>query len=433
MSWKLTKEVREARFAGLLKDLTPNEFFVLFIMADTCRSESRVARIGIQELLTLTGFTSRTSMSRLLTRLEATERIKQLTIGNQYQTSSYEILISGRISTDTSTPNAACSPTATSTDEVDVALESVDVSVESVDVALQSSGRSSTDTHPESAGSIPIKDPEEERASTSPTPSDLDIVDAEVIPIQQTDNPYEHLGFMSSATEPPLGGIAPPSRFCHRHQPSGTNDSCWACGTARTYRDNQWPHTKDGFDYTSHQAMSTQMAKRKGRHDAPAAESALAAGVTLPERNQRVLDMLASKTAEFTNSAPAPNGHALNGHALSQEDSIDESSLSQSDQLVVLSGQGALSAKAVDIQGKSDVAEAREQLPVLVRDELRDAGIGKTPRQNGQHREPRPLDVDCPTCHAPKGNACRAPGTRRLISPPHPARDEAAQRRARIA
>ena len=51
-----------------------------------------------------------------------------------------------------------------------------------------------------------------------------------------------------SMEEPTLGGITPPSRYCGKHQPSGTSDPCGRCADCRIHRDS-WEHTDAGIAY----------------------------------------------------------------------------------------------------------------------------------------------------------------------------------------
>ena len=91
MSWKVSKLVREARLAGLYKDVQPTEFFVLRELADACRNDSVVASISMSELQTLTGL-SRTTMSRAVRALIAKECIRRTEYGSQGQSSKYALL-----------------------------------------------------------------------------------------------------------------------------------------------------------------------------------------------------------------------------------------------------------------------------------------------------------------------------------------------------
>jgi hypothetical protein len=75
---------------------------------------------------------------------------------------------------------------------------------------------------------------------------------ADLVPANQTNAPlpYLSLGFVPSQSEPTLGDITPPSRYCAKHQPSGLNaGKCWDCRSARDYRDQTWPITEDGRAY----------------------------------------------------------------------------------------------------------------------------------------------------------------------------------------
>lgn len=117
---------------------------------------------------------------------------------------------------------------------------------------------------------------------------------ANSVSANQTDDPlpgYLHRGFLASTEEPELGGIIPPSRYCHKHQPNGTDDNCHGCGRARVYRDTTWPTTPDGFEYAKSQSAVTNMARRQGRSDAPGASLAMLAGRSVAEMNARTRDL----------------------------------------------------------------------------------------------------------------------------------------------
>ncbi|MEC4763821.1 hypothetical protein VT930_11970 [Mycobacterium sherrisii] len=83
--------------------------------------------------------------------------------------------------------------------------------------------------------------------------------------------------------EPELGGIVPPSRFCTRHQPCGTDDPCGGCARARKYRDEHWPLTEPGQMYTQWQSTAIAVAKDQGRQDSRMAQLAMFAGCTVEE------------------------------------------------------------------------------------------------------------------------------------------------------
>jgi hypothetical protein len=339
MSWKMTKEVREARLAGQLPGIkSATEFLVLFVMADTCRGESRIASISVTELVTLSDV-DRTTIWRAIKKLGDLGYIRKLGRSNQYQTARFEVLPDARCTDATCTESDARCVDATCTEEVHVANDKVHVANEEVHVAKQASARCMGATLPSIPDVIPTKNPEGEgyvsNAREAPTPPKLsnvqsinggsagngnlagvcvitmngnghvpsrikpsaDLVPAPVIPNpiipnSGLPNPYLHLGFVSSVTEPPLGGITPPSRYCAKHQPSGTDESCWPCGNARRYRDQEWPITERGREYIRYCATVTRMDERQGRHDAPMAEIALRAGRTLAEQQERTIDLL---------------------------------------------------------------------------------------------------------------------------------------------
>jgi hypothetical protein len=89
--------------------------------------------------------------------------------------------------------------------------------------------------------------------------------DLVVADMDDPDAPYLRLGFVPSVSEPTLYGVAPPSRYCAKHQPSGTEGNCWGCGSARIYRDKTWPSTPGGFEYGTYQAAAVELAKQQGR------------------------------------------------------------------------------------------------------------------------------------------------------------------------
>ncbi|WP_155771685.1 helix-turn-helix domain-containing protein [Mycobacterium asiaticum] len=89
---------------------------------------------------------------------------------------------------------------------------------------------------------------------------------ADLAPDNEVDAPapYLRLGFVPSQTEPTLANITPPSRFCRKHQPAGTDTSCHACGNARVYRDSEWPYTATGVEYSKCKAAADQYIRRSG-------------------------------------------------------------------------------------------------------------------------------------------------------------------------
>jgi Helix-turn-helix domain len=80
-----------------------------------------------------------------------------------------------------------------------------------------------------------------------------------------SDDLYLRLGFVPSASERTLNGVTPPSEFCAKHQPSGTEGNCHPCGRARRYRHNQWPYTDPGIQYCTYQAATGELVKQQGR------------------------------------------------------------------------------------------------------------------------------------------------------------------------
>jgi DNA-binding Lrp family transcriptional regulator len=175
----MTKEVREARLAGRLPEINITEFAVLFVMAETCRGDSRVASISMSELGKLTGL-CRTSMHEAVKKLAALGYVRKRGGGNQYQALSYDVLPSD------------CSVSRTNTDEV---------IVQSDEVIVQPGERdcSASRTHPSSDVNP------EGRASATPAPDPI---------------PEEE-----------------PDRYCPKHMPFGTPGKCRACGTARVTHD----------------------------------------------------------------------------------------------------------------------------------------------------------------------------------------------------
>ena len=135
-----------------------------------------------------------------------------------------------------------------------------------------------------------------------------------------------------------------------------------------------------------------------------------------------------SNSSESANFGTQNRGIHRQGNTRSNGHSVDDDHHRSSE----VYGRGLLTAAAIDVQAKMDKADARERLPALVREDLREAGIGKTPDKTDVNHDPLMLIAR----HVVRfgGNACRKPGTRTLISPPHQARcDAAAQRWAHTA
>lgn len=158
MSWKMIHEVRQARLAGQLPDINFPEFAVLFIMADSCRIDSREASLSMAELMKLSG-QARASMSRAVNKLVRLGYLGEPRRGNQHTASSYQILPHACISDATSTEDQACITTATSTPDAcnasDTSTTGVHVSLAHEHVSLASSARIASDTYPESPSSNP--------------------------------------------------------------------------------------------------------------------------------------------------------------------------------------------------------------------------------------------------------------------------------------
>jgi hypothetical protein len=157
----MMREIRKARQAGQLADVDPTAMSVLFLLADTCRDDTRVARIAHSELQTLTGLKYH-AVSRAVNRLIDRGRIRRISGGNQHETSTYE-LPPACSSRATGGEPAACSSEATSGEPADssratsggdehVAFQPEHVAFQSPPVALELSARSSRATLPSSAG-----------------------------------------------------------------------------------------------------------------------------------------------------------------------------------------------------------------------------------------------------------------------------------------
>lgn len=155
----MTKEVREARLAGLLPGINFAEFSVLLIMADTCRGESRQASISMAELEKLSG-QERTSMWRAVNKLIRRGYIRRLFRGNQFEASKYDVLPGARCATATSTETDARCAGATSTETEHVASETEHVALAQEHVALASSARCAGATYPTVPNvTIPLENP----------------------------------------------------------------------------------------------------------------------------------------------------------------------------------------------------------------------------------------------------------------------------------
>ena len=90
MAYELQKELRDARFAGLLNDLEETEFLVLWIMCET-KATGRVVSIGEKELMKLTR-RDRSTVSRRIQALIEKECIQRVGRWSPGRTSRYEIL-----------------------------------------------------------------------------------------------------------------------------------------------------------------------------------------------------------------------------------------------------------------------------------------------------------------------------------------------------
>ena len=172
MSWRVTKLVREARLAGLYKDVQPTEFSVLFFIADACRNDSVVASISMSELETLTGL-SRTTMSRAVRALIAKECIRRTEYGSQGQASKYALL-----QPESRSANATYSRGADATwwedDHVaDHVANATDHVANAADhVAPTQRPRSAHATNPETEITIPSTNPESRAARARARESD---------------------------------------------------------------------------------------------------------------------------------------------------------------------------------------------------------------------------------------------------------------------
>src|SRR5262249_33184740 len=147
-----------------LPELKSNDFFVLFILADTCRVDCRIASISMSELERLTDL-GRTTVWRSLTKLTHLGYLKKLGGGNQHQANRYEVLPANTLQADvrsdcstgetitpttTSTaPTSDCSAGETITEEVIVSNGKVIVSNGKVIVSNEASDCFTGETHPE--------------------------------------------------------------------------------------------------------------------------------------------------------------------------------------------------------------------------------------------------------------------------------------------
>jgi hypothetical protein len=308
MSWKMTKEVREARLAGQLPGIkSPVEFLVLFVMADTCRGESRVASISVTELVTLSDV-DRTTIWRAIKKLGDLGYVRKLGRGNQFQSARFDVLPEARCTDATCPESEARCADATCAEEEHVANEEEHVAPEEEHVANEGRARCTGATLPSIPDiTIPINHPTGEgqvsnaREADPPDQSHIDVhvinggssgtgnlsagvcaissnganghMPARIVPgtdlvVADMDDPdalYVRLGFVRSASEPTFGGITPPSRYCVKHQPSGIDGNCWGCGNARIYHDKTWPGTREGMKYRTYQAAGDELVKQEGR------------------------------------------------------------------------------------------------------------------------------------------------------------------------
>lgn len=165
----MTNEVRQARLAGLLPEINFTEFAVLFIMADTCRGDSREASLTTTELVRLSDL-RRETMWRAIDKLGRLGYLRKLVRGNQFQASSYEVLPVARCADATSTEasarcaDATCGPDARCADVT--STEGEHVALEQQHVAFEASARCTDATLPD----IPEVNPEGElrKSGTSP-------------------------------------------------------------------------------------------------------------------------------------------------------------------------------------------------------------------------------------------------------------------------
>jgi hypothetical protein len=121
--------------------------------------------------------------------------------------------------------------------------------------------------------------------------------------------------YLPSTEEPTLSEITPPSRYCAKHQPYGTDDKCHACGRARRYRDEIWPTTNEGSGY--HHEVEIRKAGTKIGAKGAARDRQLIGGVSAAERITRTLgtsipkSVLSERVREIDNAEVIelpPNG-----------------------------------------------------------------------------------------------------------------------------
>lgn len=173
----MTNEIRQARLGGRLPGINFTEFAVLFILADTCRGESRNASISMSELAKLSG-QERTSMWRAVDKLARLHYIEKLCRGNHFQASRYEVLPSARCADATCDESARCAD-ATCTE----AGRAEHVAFQTEHVAFDTSARCADATHP----FIPSRNPEGE-SRTSGTSQDRPTGDSPSPPVQPSTN-----------------------------------------------------------------------------------------------------------------------------------------------------------------------------------------------------------------------------------------------------
>jgi hypothetical protein len=254
MSWKMTREVREARLAGQLPGINFAEFSVLLIAAETCRGDSRAASISMIELVNLSG-QERTSMSRAVKKLVALRYLRKVGGGNQFQASSYDVLPDACGADATCTEPDACGADATCTEREHVAFETEHV-------AFEPDACGASATYP-----FTPEDPEGglRKSGTSPGAAAPDSNDPSPDDPSSNGEPAN----AAAATDPfdypddePPDGLPPnhwpadypkpePPRFCPRH-PDDTTERCGACKETRREHD-AWKARRDGWRHAKHE------------------------------------------------------------------------------------------------------------------------------------------------------------------------------------
>lgn len=269
MSWKMTGEVREARLAGQLPGLESTTFLVLFVMADTCRGESRIASISVTELATLSGL-DRTTIWRAIKRLVALDYVKKLGRSNQYQTARFDVLPGARCADATCTEAEARCADATYTEGVHVASEGVHVASDGVHVANQASARCTSATLPDIPDNIPDEHSRGERAHERGAPPPT----AQLVPIAE------------SVAATPINPFAP-KPFCDLH-PQREDPKCPACWDRAKYLKWWQENTQEGLAHQREVAVhrAGTWINSKGE----ASDRTLIAGKT---RLERVLNVIA--------------------------------------------------------------------------------------------------------------------------------------------